>query len=78
MSSVNEFKSDTDSSGQHSPCPTCKNEDNTQEHSHDIFGSVDAQLLVVEAFSIKIKNREKLRKSTNYILPGQSTEPDSK
>ena len=31
--SVNEFKSNTESSDQRSPCPTCKNEDDTQEHS---------------------------------------------
>jgi hypothetical protein len=98
--SVNEFKSNTESSDQHSPCPTCKNEDDTQEHSlvcialkthmsdqdtefvqsvsySDLFGSVDAQLLVVEAFSLIIKTREKLRKVTKDSLPGQNTGPDS-
>ena len=98
--SVNEFKSNTTSSDQHSPCPICKNEDDTQEHSlvcialkthmseqdtefvqsvsySDLFGSVDAQLLVVEAFSLIIKTRERLRKSTKDSLPGQSTGPDS-
>ena len=98
--SVNEFRSNLESSDQHSPCKFCMKSDDTQEHAlvctvvkthlsenntklvnsvsyMDLFGSIDAQLIVTEAFSIIIKTRENLRKYPVDGLPGHNSGPNS-
>ena len=98
--SVIEFRSNLESSDQHSPCTFCRKSDDTQEHAlvcpvvktHlsendtklvnsvayiDLFGSVNTQLLVTEAFSIIIKTRENLQKYSVDGLPGHNSGPNS-
>ena len=43
----------------------------------DLFGSIDAQLIVTEAFSIIIKTRESLQKYPVDGLPGHNSGPNS-